>query len=217
MTEIICRGLLFDLDGVLVDSTPAVERAWHGWAIEHGFVPAEVVRRAHGRPSLTTIRELLPNGDHQKENAVMQRREIADVDGVVPLPGVLGLLRTLPARGWAIVTSCTKPLALVRIAAAGLPEPKFLVTSTDVQNGKPHPEPYLKGAEILQLASRDCVVLEDAPAGITAGKAAGARVLAVRTTSDDAELAASGADWIIDDLSKVTFRIGTESSLVLSI
>src|SRR5271170_5468516 len=160
MTEIICRGLLFDLDGVLVDSTPAVERAWHGWAIEHGFVPAEVVRRAHGRPSLTTIRELLPNGDHQKENAVMQRREIADVDGVVPLPGVLGLLRTLPARGWAIVTSCTKPLALVRIAAAGLPEPKFLVTSTDVQNGKPHPEPYLKGAEILQLASRDCVVLE---------------------------------------------------------
>ncbi len=179
MTEIICRGLLFDLDGVLVDSTPAVERAWHGWAVEHGFVPAEVVRRAHGRPSLTTIRELLPDGDHQKENAEMQRREITDVEGVVPLPGVLELLRNLPASYWAIVTSCTKPLAFVRIAAAGLPEPKFLVTSTDVQNGKPHPEPYLKGAEILRLSPAECVVVEDAPAGIRAGKAAGARVLAV--------------------------------------
>ncbi len=217
MTEIICRGLLFDLDGVLVDSTPAVERVWHGWAIEHGFVPKEVVRRAHGRPSLTTIRELLPNGDHLKENAEMQRREIADVDGVVPLPGVLELLRNLPESGWAIVTSCTRPLALVRIAAANLPAPKFLVTSTDVQHGKPNPEPYLKGAEVLHFAARDCVVVEDAPAGIQAGKAAGARVLAVRTTCDNAELAEADADWIINDLSKVSFRIGVESSLVLSI
>ena len=183
MTEIICRGILFDLDGVLADSTPAVERVWHGWAVEHGFVPEDVVRRAHGRPSITTIRELLPEGDHEKENREVERREIADIDGVVPLPGALTLLRSLPENAWTIVTSCTRALARVRITAAGLPMPKLLVTSTDVLRGKPDPEPYLKGAEFLGLAAKDCLVVEDAPAGIRAGKAAGARVLAVRTTA----------------------------------
>jgi mannitol-1-/sugar-/sorbitol-6-phosphatase len=217
MTEIICRGLLFDLDGVLVDSTPAVERVWHSWALEHGFVPHEVVRRAHGRPSMTTIRELLPNGDHEKENNEVERREIADVEGVIPLPGALQLLQNLPRASWTIVTSCTRKLAHVRITAAGLPVPKVLVTSTDVKNGKPNPEPYIKGAEILHFAQSDCVVVEDAPAGIRAGKAAGSRVLAVRTTSDDAELTAAGADWIIDDLSKLSFRVAKDASLVLTI
>jgi sugar-phosphatase len=204
MTEIICRGLLFDLDGVLVDSTPAVERVWHSWALERGFVPNEVVHRAHGRPSMTTIRELLPNGDHEKENGEVERREIADVAGVIPLPGALELLQNLPETSWTIVTSCTRTLAHVRIAAAGLPVPRVLVTSTDVKNGKPNPE-------------ADCVVVEDAPAGIRAGKAAGARVLAVRSTSSDAELTAADADWIIDDLSKLSFRVDKNSSLVLSI
>jgi sugar-phosphatase len=216
MTEIVCRGILFDLDGVLADSTPAVERVWHGWAAEHGFVPEEVVRRAHGRPSMTTIRELLPDGDHEKENREVERREIADTDGVVPLPGALALLCGLPESAWTIVTSCTRPLAQVRIAAAGLPVPELLVTSTDVRRGKPDPEPYLKGAEFLGFAAADCVVVEDAPAGIRAGKAAGARVLAVRTTSPDADLSAAGADWIVDDLSMVTLRVGEGSALQLS-
>ncbi len=207
MADIICRGILFDLDGVLVDSTPAVERVWHGWAVEHGFVPAEVVRQAHGRPSITTIRELLPNGDHEKENKEVERREIADVAGVVPLPGALSLLRALPESAWTIVTSCTKPLAHVRIGAAGLPVPKLLVTASDISRGKPDPEPYLKGAEILQLAPADCVVVEDAPAGIRAGIAAGARVLALRTTAPDAELQSAGATWIVDDLSRVSIYV----------
>jgi len=215
MTEIICRGILFDLDGVLVDSTPAVERVWHGWALEHGFDGEEVVRRAHGRPSLTTIRELLPNGDHENEDREVERREIADTDGVVPLPGALELLRALPENAWTIVTSCTRRLALVRIATAGLPVPKLLVTSTDVTRGKPDPEPYLKGAEFLGLAARDCVVVEDAPAGIRAGKAAGARVLALRTTAPDAELADAGADWIVDDLSAVNLQTANGLRLTL--
>ncbi|MGA2419329.1 MAG: HAD family hydrolase [Candidatus Acidiferrum sp.] len=217
MTEIICRGVLFDLDGVLVDSTPAVERVWHGWAAEHGFVPAEVVRRAHGRPSITTIRELLPDGDHEKENREVERREIADISDVVPLPGALSLLRDLPPPAWTIVTSCSRPLAQVRITAAGLPVPQKLITSSDIRRGKPDPEPYLKGAEILQLAPADCVVIEDAPAGIRAGQAAGARVLALRTTTPSAELAQAGATWIVDDLSQVTLRVGSESSMVLII
>jgi mannitol-1-/sugar-/sorbitol-6-phosphatase len=217
MTEIICRGLLFDLDGVLVDSTPAVERVWHGWALEHGFVGADVVRQAHGRPTLTTVRELLPDGDHEKECDELERREIADIEDLVPLPGALNLLRNLPDGTWTIVTSCTRALAHVRITAAGLPAPKVLVTSTDIRQGKPSPEPYLKGAEVLHFAARDCVVVEDAAAGTRAGKAAGARVLALRTTSSDAELAAAGADWIIDDLSKVSFDIAANSAIVLSI
>ncbi len=199
MISIRCRGVLFDLDGVLVDSTPAVARVWAWWAREHGFDPEEVVKKAHGRPSITTIRELLPDADHAAEDREVERREIADVEGVIPLPGAMELLQALPLERWAIVTSCTRALAHVRIAAAGLPKPNHLVTATDVRHGKPHPEPYLKGAQILGIPADDCLVIEDAPAGIRAGKAAGARVLALRTTASDAELQQAGADWIADD------------------
>ena len=199
MTSIRCRGVLFDLDGVLVDSTPAVARVWAGWANAHGFDPDEVVKKAHGRPSITTIRELLPHADHAADNREVERREIADTEGVIPLPGAMELLQSLPPKRWAIVTSCTHALAHVRIAAAGLPKPKHLVTSTDVKNGKPNPEPYLKGAQILGVPASECIVIEDAPAGIRAGKAAGARVLALRTTAPDAELQHAGADWIVDN------------------
>ena len=119
--------MLFDLDGVLVDSTPAVARVWTIWANKHGFDPEETVRRAHGRPSLATIRELLPNADHAAENSFVERMEIEDVDGVIALPGAFELLQTLPANRWTIVTSCTRPLALVRLRVAGLPIPAQLV------------------------------------------------------------------------------------------
>src|SRR5436305_14586448 len=109
MTEISYRGLLFDLDGVLVDSTPAVTRCWTVWAKQHGLDPADTVRRAHGRPSISTIRELLPHADHDTENAAMEKMEIEDLDGVVALPGALELLNALPVSQWTIVTSCTRP------------------------------------------------------------------------------------------------------------
>src|ERR1700694_763209 len=120
MTGIRCRGVLFDLDGVLVDSTPAVARVWAGWAHEHGFDPGEVVKKAHGRPSITTIRELLPNAEHAAENREVERREIADVEGVVPLPGAMELLQALPLDSWTLVSSCTpRPRAgRVRAGAA---------------------------------------------------------------------------------------------------
>jgi len=199
MIPIRCRGVLFDLDGVLVDSTPAVARVWAGWAKAHGFDPDEVVKQAHGKPSIATIRELLPNADHEAENREVERREIADVEGIIPLPGAVELLHALPPDRWAIVTSCTRPLAHVRITAAGLPKPKYIVTSSDVKNGKPDPEPYLKGAQMLGVSAVDCLVLEDAPAGIRAGKAAGAHVIATRATASDAELREAGADWIVDN------------------
>jgi sugar-phosphatase len=203
MTSIHCRGVLFDLDGVLVDSTPAVARVWAGWAREHGLIPDEVVKKAHGRPSLTTIRELLPCADHDAENREVERREISDVDGVIPLPGAMELLGALPPERWAIVTSCTRPLAHVRIRVAGLPQPRQLVTADDIKHGKPDPEPYLKGAQILGLPASKCIVFEDAPAGIRAGKAAGARVVALRTTTSDAELQQAGADWIVDNCAEL--------------
>jgi sugar-phosphatase len=195
--EISCAALLFDLDGVLINSTPAVARVWRHWAIEHGFNPEEVVARAHGRPSLTTVREYLPNSDHAAENREVERREIEDIGGIVPLPGALDLLASLPQDRWTIVTSCTRPLAEVRIRAAGLPLPNKLITSNDITQGKPHPEPFLKGASVLGFPASECVVLEDVPAGVRAGKAAGAKVIAFTTTVESAALKDAGADWIL--------------------
>ncbi len=195
--DISCAALLFDLDGVLINSTPAVARVWRRWAIEHGFNPEEVVARAHGRPSLTTVREYLPDADHDAENREVERREIEDLEGVVPLPGALDLLASLPEGRWTIVTSCTRPLAEVRIKAAGLPLPKKLITSNDIQNGKPHPEPFLKGASVLGFPASECIVLEDVPAGVQAGKSAGAKVIAFTTTVQTPALKEVGADWIL--------------------
>ncbi len=206
MTELRCAALLFDMDGVLIDSTPAVARVWTQWAIEHGFNPIEVVARAHGRPSLTTVREYLPNANHELENREVERREIEDLQGVIPLPGTLALIASLPSDRWTVVTSSTRPLAEVRLRAAGLPLPKTLITSNDIAHGKPHPEPYLKAASILGFSAADCVVVEDAPAGIRSGKAAGSKVIGFRTTVADAVLREAGADWILNNCADIVLE-----------
>ncbi len=197
-------ALLFDLDGVLIDSTPAVSRVWTKWAIQHGFEPEKTVREAHGRPSLESIRELLPDADHDAENLEVERCEIEDTEGVVPLPGALELLSSLPPTRWAIVTSCTRPLAEVRIRTAGLPVPPIMITSSDITNGKPHPEPYIKGALALGFDVADCIVVEDVPAGIRSGKAAGGRVIALRTTLPNADLVAAGANRVVNNCSDIS-------------
>lgn len=216
MTQLQCAALLFDLDGVLINSTPAVARVWRQWAIEHKFDPEEVVARAHGRPSLTTIREYLPHADHQAENREVERREIEDLDGIVPLPGALELLESLPPDRWTIVTSCTRPLAEVRIKAAGLPLPPKLITSNDIHNGKPHPEPFLKGASVLGFPAAECIVFEDVPAGVRAGKAAGGRVIAFTSTVAASELHAAGADWVLHNCGEVQL-VGSDSGLTLAL
>jgi sugar-phosphatase len=197
MVEVTCSGILFDLDGVLVDSTPAVGRVWTKWAIAHGLDPEETVRQAHGRPSIETVRDILPGADFERENAVILGGEIEDTEGVIPLPGARELLSSLQENQWALVTSCARPLAEVRLKAAGLPRPRNIVTCDDVRNGKPDPEPYIKGAALLGISPTKCVVFEDAPAGIRAGKGAGALVIALQTTSPDSELEEAGADWIL--------------------
>jgi mannitol-1-/sugar-/sorbitol-6-phosphatase len=214
MVEVAYRGLLFDLDGVLIDSTPAVARVWSRWARQHGFDPGDTVRRAHGRPSITTIRELLPNADHEAENQKVERGEIEDIEGLVPLPGAREFLNSLRPDQWTIVTSCTRPLAETRLKAAGLPIPPRLLTSNDVKFGKPNPEPYVKGAAILGFPAKDCIVFEDAPAGILAGKAAGATVIAFTTTAPDAELDEAGADFILSGFGALSLASANGSSVI---
>jgi len=218
MIELHCAALLFDMDGVLINSTPAVARVWRQWAIEHGFNPDEVVARAHGRPSLTTVSEYLPNADHEAENREVERREIEDLEGVIPLPGALELLASLPSDRWTIVTSCTRPLAEVRIKAAGLPLPKRFITSNDIIHGKPNPDPYQKGAAVLGFPPAECVVLEDVPAGIRSGKAAGARVIAFTTTTKESALRAAGADFVLKDCAGIRLLSADEGlNLVLGV
>jgi mannitol-1-/sugar-/sorbitol-6-phosphatase len=216
MISLRCSALLFDLDGVLIDSTPAVARVWHRWALARGLDPEAVVRMAHGRPSRTTIRELLPDADIEAEDREVERCEMEDLDGVVLLPGARKLLDSLPADRWTIATSCTRRLAEVRLRAAGLPTPKTMITSSDVKIGKPDPEPYLKAAAMLKFAASDCVVVEDAPAGVRAGKAAGARVIAFCTTMERRELENAGADWIVHNCADIQARV-ENSSLLLSL
>jgi len=208
MIRIPCSALLFDLDGVLIDSTPAVTRVWQRWAVEHGFNPAEVVVRAHGRPSIETLADYLPDADLEAENRKVERAETEDVAGVVPLPGALHLLTSVPKDRWIIVTSCTRRLAEVRILAAGLPLPEKMITATDIVRGKPDPEPYLKGAGVLGFPAAECIVLEDVPAGIRSGKAAGAKVIALQTTMPESALREAGADWVIGSCAEVQISGG---------
>ncbi len=193
---VTAEALLIDLDGTLVDSTGPVTRAWEGFAARLGLDASEVVRQGHGRPSNETIADLAPPDRRDEEAAAIEQCELHDTDGVVALPGAQAVLQS----GWpvALVTSCSSALARTRLRAAALPMPAQIVSYDDVQRGKPEPECFLLAARRLGADPSRCLVLEDAPAGITAGRAAGARVLAVRTTHADQELAE--ADAIVDDL-----------------
>jgi sugar-phosphatase len=179
-----CQGFLFDLDGTLVDSLPVVERAWCRWADRFGIDHDEVLSFIHGKQAITSLRHFMAGHDEadiQREFSALEKIEAEDTDGVIALPGAVALLEQLNAAGvpWAIVTSGSLPVASARIRAAGLPEPKVLVTAEQVAKGKPQPDAYLLGAQRLALQPEACAVVEDAPAGIEAGLAAGCRVIAV--------------------------------------
>ena len=203
MTIVSAEALLFDMDGVLINSIPAVERVWSRWATDRGFDVQEVLHRAHGRPSIDTLRYLLPEADHEAENRIVEQAEIDDVADIIPLPGVKELLAALPNDRWAIVTSCTRPLAEVRIRAAGLPTPGLFITANEITHGKPNAEPYLKGAAGLGFAPERCIVVEDALAGIASGRNAGARVIAFTTTASITDLVAAKPDWMLKDCSVI--------------
>jgi sugar-phosphatase len=195
------KAVLFDMYGVLIYSGPAVERVWHAWATAHGFDPVGVVEQAHGRRSIETIRAVAPDLNAEEENIKVEQMEIDDKEGVTALPGAEELLGKLPAERFAIVTSATRPLAVARLGYAGLLLPAHMITADDVVNGKPSPEPYLKGAALLGFSAKDCLVFEDTPAGVAAARAAGMQVIALHTTYPASALQA--ADAIVASLAEV--------------
>ena len=193
-----CSAVLFDLDGVLIDSTSCVERHWRAWAAKHGLDGGRILKIAHGVRNMETMRLVAPHLDVEQEAADFAAGEVADTLGVLAVQGASGLLAGLDGARWAIVTSCGAPLAKVRIEAAQLPLPAALITGSDVARGKPDPEPYLLAAEVLAVPLASCVVIEDAPAGVRSGKSAGMRVIGIAFTYSRSDLLASGADAVVD-------------------
>jgi mannitol-1-/sugar-/sorbitol-6-phosphatase len=196
------RGILFDMDGVLISSTGADERCWLRWAKHHQMEGAFSLQSTHGRRGIDTLRALRPDLDAAVELRRLEDYDAEDHSGLIILPGVERLLASLPADRWTIVTSATTRLLEGRLGYAGLPIPAVLVPAEKVANGKPHPEPYLTGANLLGLPPADCLVIEDSPAGVASGKAAGCRVLGLLSSHTQAELA--GADWFVASLEQVT-------------
>ena len=198
MQTFLCAAILFDLDGVLVDSTRSVDRQWRLWAREVGIDPGRVIEIAHGRRTIEVVRLLAPHLDAEPEVVRIERREAADLEGVDVMPGSAELLLSIPSEKWCVVTSGTRYLAHSRLQHAGLPIPGVLVSADDVTQGKPHPEPYLLGAELLGFKPADCLVIEDAPAGIEAAHAAGMKAIGLTSTYSLAEL--YQADAVIQSL-----------------
>jgi sugar-phosphatase len=200
MLEIKCRAILFDLDGVLVDSTVVVERQWCIWAEQHSLPCKTILAYAHGRRTIDTLRAIASHLhlDLEQEAAILEQREIEDSDGLMAVPGAAELLSEVPSLWWAVVTSGTLRLATTRLQAVGLPLPHTFVTAEQIRQGKPHPEGYLKAAGLLRLEPHDCLVIEDAPAGVLAAHAAGSRVIGVTTTFSAAEL--DEADFVVPSL-----------------
>jgi sugar-phosphatase len=193
------KGLLFDMDGILISSIAAVERAWTRWCVEHDVDPVSALKTIHGCRASDSLRRLRPDLDIDKETKTLEGYEIADQQGVHALPGIVELVKTLPAERWTVVTSATDPLARARLSAAGIAVPKTMVSADLVAEGKPHPAPYLAGAKTLGLRPEECVVFEDSLAGVASGRAAGCTVIATTFTHPAEKLGA--ADYILKDLS----------------
>lgn len=188
-----CNAILFDLDGVLADSTANVERHWREWAARHGLDPEVVMRSVHGRRAVDSIAVLAPHLDAAQELAALVAAETDDTEGVLEVAGAAALLAALPAGAWTIVTSGTRSVAESRLRRVGLPIPPVMVTAEDVSHGKPHPEGYLAGAAALGVPPGQCVVVEDTPPGIEAAHAAGMRAVGVATTYPVEALGAADA------------------------
>ncbi len=200
------QGLLFDMDGVLVSSISSANRCWRQWAKHYGIPGWETYTIPHGVRATDIIQSLRPDLTAQEVAdalRMIEDLEIADTADLKVLAGVRELLGALPPERWTIVTSATRRLLLGRLKAAGLPYPDELITADDVIHGKPHPEPYQKGAAMLGFSSGECVVVEDAPSGVGAGVAAGSRVLGVLGTHEAQDLYAAGAEWVVASMNGV--------------
>jgi mannitol-1-/sugar-/sorbitol-6-phosphatase len=205
LSEITCDALLFDLDGVLVDSIVSVEHTWRVWAARHGLDAAAVLRSAHGRRAVDTVQIVAPHLDAAAEIVALSTQEASTTQGLSEVPGAHELLAALPPDRWAVVTSGDRPVAEHRLRHVGLCVPAVMVCGDEVEHGKPDPEGYRAAAAKLGIAPAGCVVVEDAPSGVEAAHNAGMRVIAVTTTHSSEEL--SAADAVTDALTALTVRI----------
>ncbi|MEW5857058.1 MAG: HAD-IA family hydrolase [Cyanobacteriota bacterium] len=201
MKSIYCEAVLFDLDGVLVNSNACVERHWRMWAQQHGLDIEAILQISHGRPTVETMRLMAPHLCVEEEARTLDRRAASDLVGVVEVVGVSNLLATVPTACWAIVTSGDRVIATNRLRHVGLPLPQVLITSEDVVHGKPDPEGYLKAAKQLGVSPEKCLVIEDAIAGVKAARAARMQVIAVTTTYPASQL--SDADASISAMTEI--------------
>jgi sugar-phosphatase len=209
MKQLECQAIIFDLDGVLIDSSAVIERSWRRWAEAQGLDGDVVMRVVPGRRMVEAIRLLAPHLDAVEEARRLEAREGPDTLGLVQVPAAAQLTAWLPPRIWAVVTSGTRLTALTRLAYAGVPVPAVLVTADDVTHGKPHPEAYLLAAEQLNVAPVHCLVVEDAPAGIQAARAAGMWVVALATTH--ARDALAEADAIAGQLGDIRIALNGDA------
>jgi mannitol-1-/sugar-/sorbitol-6-phosphatase len=205
-------AILFDMDGTLISSIAAVDRSWARWASEYGYDSA-TFRIPHGTPARTIVERLVPAERVDEASARIDALELADTDGVHLLVGAGELLSSLPTGRFSIVTSCTRDLAWARIRAAGIVAPTVVVTADDVAQGKPDPEPFARGAELLGMDAARCLVVEDAPAGLAAGRAAGSATLGVSGTHELAELDADAHAHSVANIRIITNRDGSLSVL----
>ena len=215
MTTFHCSAILFDLDGVLVDSTRSVERQWRAWARENGVNGDELMAVGHGVRAIEMIRAVAPHLDAEAEARKLERREADDRDGVTVMPGAVELIRAIPEGCWGVVTSGVRRLASGRLRLAGIPVPKVMVAADEVTNGKPHPEPYLKGAELLGVSPLECLVIEDAPAGIRAAQAGGMKVIALTSTYPASAL--SEADVVVEKLANIQVAPDGAQKLMINV
>jgi mannitol-1-/sugar-/sorbitol-6-phosphatase len=205
---LLCQGLLFDMDGILISSLGSVERSWMKWANMRGIDPAYALSVIHGRRAIESAALLRPDLDSAAELKLIEEIECADGEGIEILPGVLELLGSLPAHRWTVVTSATEKLARTRLAGVGVPVPERIITADSVAKGKPDPAPYLAGAALLGFRPAECVVVEDSASGVLAGEAAGCTVIATTFSHEAEDLTA--AHYLVRDLTGVAAAVLAE-------
>ncbi len=213
-TELACSAILFDMDGTLVDSTECVIRQWRRWAERHGLDPRPILDVSHGRPTMETIQLIAPHLATAEEIQAFDTAESEDREGITAVRGAASFVSRLPSDRWAVVTSASRRLARFRLELVGLPIPTVLVSADDVRRGKPDPEPYLLAARLLGRPAQSCLVIEDAPLGVDAARAAGMQVLGITTTLSCEVL---GAEHCMRDFEGLQLRVEASKEQALRI
>jgi len=205
MISISCQGILFDLDGTLVDSWKCVEYAWQSWCFEHGLPYNDLVERFNGTRAIDIVKTLKPELDPEQELAKLNNLELSQAKNISLIPGALEIIKLIPKNKWGIVTSGTQEVAHHKLNYAKIDLPNVLITAEKITQGKPHPQGYLKAASMLNIDPKQCLVFEDAPQGLKAARTAGMKVIALSTTFPASAL--SEADACIDNYNCINISL----------